>query len=95
MLSGVLPTVKDSRVPRRGSFIALPEIAAVLESSPMLVLTRKISEVIKLGDDITLTVVRASNGSVQLGIQAPRSIRIMRAECENASYCPQVESKGV
>jgi carbon storage regulator len=48
----------------------------------MLVLTRKMSQVIKLGDDIVLTVVRTSSGSVQLGIDAPRNIRIMRAECD-------------
>ena len=48
----------------------------------MLVLTRKMSQVIKLGDDITLTVVRTSHGAVQLGIEAPANIRILRAECE-------------
>ena len=51
----------------------------------MLVLTRKMSQVIKLGDDIVLTVVRTSSGSVQLGIEAPRHIRIMRAECDDAT----------
>ena len=59
----------------------------------MLVLTRKMSEVIKLGDNITLTVVKTSNGSVQLGIDAPRSIRIMRAECEQPPCCTPSESQ--
>jgi carbon storage regulator len=59
----------------------------------MLVLTRKMSQVIKLGDDITLTVVRTSNGSVQLGIEAPRNIRIMRAECDDASCFRLAEPK--
>jgi carbon storage regulator len=53
----------------------------------MLVLTRKTSQTIKLGDDITITVVRTSNGSVKLGVEAPRSIRIMREE-----YAEQVSS---
>lgn len=77
------------------SLIALPEIAANLgKIHSMLVLTRKMSQVIKLGDDITLTVVRTSNGSVKLGIDAPRHVRIMRAECDGeASYLPAVESK--
>ena len=44
----------------------------------MLVLTRKMSQVIKLGDDITITVVRTSHGSVKLGIEAPPSIRVTR-----------------
>jgi carbon storage regulator len=46
----------------------------------MLVLTRKTSQVIKLGADITITVVRTSQGSVRLGIEAPPDIRIARAE---------------
>ena len=58
----------------------------------MLVLTRKQTQVIKLGEDITVTVVRMSNGSVQLGIEAPSSIRIMRGEiCE--TICSRSEPK--
>jgi carbon storage regulator CsrA len=53
----------------------------------MLVLTRKATQVIKLGDDITVTVVRTSNGSVKLGIDAPSTVRIMRAECCDTQYC--------
>jgi len=34
----------------------------------MLVLTRKMSQVIQLGHDITITVIRTSQGSVRLGI---------------------------
>lgn len=72
------------------SIIALPEIAANLgKIHSMLVLTRKVSQVIKLGDQITLTVVRTSNGSVKLGIDAPRHIRIMRAECDVDETCYQ------
>jgi carbon storage regulator len=53
----------------------------------MLVLTRKMSQVIKLGDDITITVVRTSQGSVKLGIEAPSTIRITResADCSARS----------
>ncbi|MBS0204535.1 MAG: carbon storage regulator [Planctomycetes bacterium] len=47
----------------------------------MLVLTRKQSQTIKLGDGITITVVSAANGSVKLGIEAPADVRIMRTEC--------------
>ena len=56
----------------------------------MLVLTRKLSQVIKLGDDITITVVRTSSGSVSLGIDAPKNIRIMRPGVgEEVSSRPQ------
>ena len=46
----------------------------------MLVLTRKTSQAIQLGDDITITVVRTSHGSVKLGISAPPDVRIARPE---------------
>lgn len=46
----------------------------------MLVLTRKSTQVIKLGEDIVITVIRTSQGAVRLGIEAPSSIRVMRAE---------------
>lgn len=48
----------------------------------MLVLTRKANEKIRLGDDITITVVKISNGSIRLGIDAPRNVRILRSEIE-------------
>ena len=46
----------------------------------MLVLTRKRSEMIRIGEDIVITVVHTSRGSVKLGIEAPSSVRVLRAE---------------
>jgi carbon storage regulator CsrA len=46
----------------------------------MLVLTRKRTEMIKIGDDIVITVIHTSRGSVKLGIQAPSDVRVLRAE---------------
>ncbi len=47
----------------------------------MLTLTREVGEKILIGDDIVITVVSVSeNGRVRLGIEAPRQIRIDRAE---------------
>lgn len=46
----------------------------------MLVLTRKSDESIKLGDDITITIVEIKGGSVRLGIEAPANLRIYRKE---------------
>ena len=46
----------------------------------MLVLTRKRTEMIKIGDDIVITVIHTSRGSVKLGIQAPSNVRVLRAE---------------
>jgi carbon storage regulator len=46
----------------------------------MLVLTRKEGESIKIGDNITVTVVEIKGGQVRLAIEAPLEIRIFREE---------------
>lgn len=50
----------------------------------MLVLTRKIGEAIKIGDNITVILVEIQNGQVRLGIQAPEEIPVHRLEVYNA-----------
>ncbi|RKE64798.1 carbon storage regulator CsrA [Microbacterium arborescens] len=46
----------------------------------MLVLTRRVGEKVLIGDDIELTVLEVKGDSIRLGIEAPRSTRIQRAE---------------
>ncbi|RAK04924.1 carbon storage regulator CsrA [Halanaerobium saccharolyticum] len=46
----------------------------------MLVLSRKLNEKIIIDDQIEVTVVGIENGKVQLGIEAPKEIEIMRKE---------------
>lgn len=46
----------------------------------MLVLTRKPGESIMIGNDIRLTVVQLGNGRVKIGIDAPPSVTVDRAE---------------
>jgi carbon storage regulator len=47
----------------------------------VLTLTREVGEKIVIGDDVVVTVISVSeNGRVRLGIEAPRQIRIDRAE---------------
>lgn len=46
----------------------------------MLVLSRKVGEQILIGDDIVLTVVAVEGNKIRLGIQAPRSARVLRGE---------------
>jgi carbon storage regulator len=48
----------------------------------MLVLSRKESEKIMLGDSIVLTIVRVSGDRVRLGIQAPSDMLILRKELD-------------
>ena len=46
----------------------------------MLVLARKLNESIILGDDISVKVISIEKGVVKLGIDAPKSVSIMRNE---------------
>ena len=46
----------------------------------MLVLSRKIGQQIRIGDQITLTIVKTQGQTVRVGIEAPRDVRVVRAE---------------
>jgi len=46
----------------------------------MLVLTRKLNETIKIGDNIVIIVVGISGDNVRIGIEAPREVKILRSE---------------
>jgi carbon storage regulator len=48
----------------------------------MLVLSRRESERIRLGESIVVTVVRVSGDKVRLGIEAPRDLLVLREELE-------------
>lgn len=59
----------------------------------MLVLTRKLNEQIQIGNDITITVVRVKGNTVRVGIEAPRDVRIVRAELpSNADDQPRSQA---
>ena len=46
----------------------------------MLILTRRVGEAMKLGDDITVTVLGVRGNQVRIGIDAPKSVAIQREE---------------
>ena len=48
----------------------------------MLVLSRKESQRIRLGDSIVITVVKISGDKVRIGIDAPTSVLVLRDELE-------------
>jgi len=48
----------------------------------MLVLSRKESERIRLGDSIIVTVVRVAGDKVRLGIEAPPDVLVLRDELQ-------------
>ena len=46
----------------------------------MLVLTRKRSEMIQIGDDVIVKVIETGPRWVKIGIEAPDDVRVIRAE---------------
>ena len=54
----------------------------------MLVLSRKVGERILIGDEITVTVVRVSQGSVRIGVEAPDRLQIVREEIKGKATVP-------
>lgn len=46
----------------------------------MLVLSRKIGEVVTIGNQITVTILSFDRGIVRLGIEAPKSVPVHRKE---------------
>lgn len=49
----------------------------------MLILTRRVSEAIKINDDITITVLGVKGMQVRLGIDAPKEVPVNREEIYN------------
>jgi carbon storage regulator len=50
----------------------------------MLVLTRKLGEVIRVGDSVTVRILEVKGNQVRLGVEAPADVRIYREEVYRA-----------
>ncbi|MGI9570100.1 MAG: carbon storage regulator CsrA [Desulfobulbia bacterium] len=46
----------------------------------MLILTRKIGEAVKIGDDIEVSIIGVKGNQVRLGINAPNDVAVHREE---------------
>lgn len=46
----------------------------------MLILTRRVGEVLMVGDDITVTVLGVKGNQVRIGVNAPKSVPVHRQE---------------
>jgi carbon storage regulator CsrA len=64
----------------------------------MLVLTRKQTEQLLIGHDITVTVLSVQGNRVRIGIEAPGDVRVLRGELAswtgsvNAGNAPSFET---
>jgi len=59
----------------------------------MLILSRRVGEVIKIGDDITITVTGIKGNQARIGIHAPKETAVHREEIYNK--IKQQEADGV
>lgn len=46
----------------------------------MLVLSRKVGERVRIGDEITVTIVEIRGDKVRIGIEAPETVSVHRQE---------------
>jgi len=60
----------------------------------MLVLTRKQGEQIQIGDTIRVTLVKARDGRVRIGIEAPPEVVILREEIQSEFWEAETEEDG-
>jgi carbon storage regulator len=60
----------------------------------MLILTRKVGEIIRIGDAVTIRVLEVRGSQVRLGVDAPSEVRIFREEVYRALHeTPPAESQ--
>ena len=50
----------------------------------MLILARKTDEKIRIGENITLTIIEIHGDQVKIGVEAPKSIKVFRQEVLDA-----------
>jgi len=67
-----------------------------MEGSIMLVLSRKVGQSIFINESIRVTVVKAANGHIRLGIDAPPEVKVLREELTMSCFhsSPSKNGKG-
>lgn len=61
----------------------------------MLILTRRIGEKIKIGDDIDVVVLGITGGQVRLGVTAPSDVSVHREEIYKRIELEMMDIKNV
>ena len=59
----------------------------------MLVLTRKVGESIKVGEDIYIRVVQVKGKQVRIGVEAPRKTKVQREELKEKTQVESLDAK--
>ena len=49
----------------------------------MLILTRKVGESLRIGDDVSVVVLGIKGNQVRIGVDAPKSVSVHREEIYN------------
>ena len=56
----------------------------------MLILSRKMDQKIKIGEEITVTIIEIRGDQVKIGVEAPKNVKVFRQEI----YTPiQIENQ--
>ncbi len=50
----------------------------------MLILSRKTDQQIKIGENITITIIDIKGEQVKIGVEAPKDVKVFRQEVFNA-----------
>jgi carbon storage regulator len=67
-----------THIPRAGPGLQSADIHS--EAKPMLILTRRAGEALRIGDDIEVTIMAVNGTQVRIGIKAPRDVAVDREE---------------
>ena len=60
----------------------------------MLILTRRVSETLMVGDEITVTVLGVKGNQVRIGVNAPRNVAVHREEIYDRIKHEQTQKNG-
>lgn len=61
----------------------------------MLIITRRKGESLMIGDDIEITISKIEDGSVKIGIDAPKNVTILRKELYEAVEEENIEASKI
>jgi carbon storage regulator len=59
----------------------------------MLVLSRKYGQKFRIGDDVTITIVKLDRNSVRIGVEAPSEVGVYREELSEADRRRMIQAE--